>query len=340
MKLPSFQFYPGDWAKDPNLRRCTHAAKGVWIDILCLMWENEERGVLATAGRAWSDEDIALAVGGDQAVVLVCLQELTLKGAAKRRADGALYSKRLVRDEHKRMLCVEAGKKGGNPNLKPTLKGQDKGDDKGAVKGDDKRNLTPSSSSSTSSSEEERESKKNALVPETPAAKSEKAPAKASGKNRDLEVFAPLQTPEFEAAWSEWMAYKCARQDVNPTEQYIANTRRANLDYLARKGSSHAVAVVRFSLAKGAKNLILDAPQEQLAAFTPKAGSPAKEITNTANAEFEMAVNALVSAVRENRLADAAELKKRASQAVQRAAFAVLSVDQKNVFSKIGKGEQ
>ena len=32
MKLPAFQFYPGDWRKDPNLCRCSHAAKGVWID--------------------------------------------------------------------------------------------------------------------------------------------------------------------------------------------------------------------------------------------------------------------------------------------------------------------
>ena len=95
-KLPALQFYPGDWMKDPALRRCTHAAKGVWIDILCLMWENEERGVLATAGQAWCDEDIARAVGGDQAVVLSCLAELTLKGVANRRSDGSLYSRRLV----------------------------------------------------------------------------------------------------------------------------------------------------------------------------------------------------------------------------------------------------
>ena len=30
MKLPAFQFYPGDWRKDPSLCRCSHAAKGGW----------------------------------------------------------------------------------------------------------------------------------------------------------------------------------------------------------------------------------------------------------------------------------------------------------------------
>lgn len=147
-KLPAFQFYPGDWIKDPNLRRCSHAAKGVWIDVLCLMFECEERGVLATAGTAWSDEEIARAVGGDQAAVLVSLSELTLKGVAKRRQDGSLYSKRLVTDEHKRRLCSEAGKRGGNP----TLKGRSKGGPKGVSKGGPKPNPTPSSSSSSSDS--------------------------------------------------------------------------------------------------------------------------------------------------------------------------------------------
>ena len=147
LKLPSFQFYPGDWLKDPNLRRCSHAAKGVWMDLLCLMFESEERGVLITSSRAWSDDEVALAVGGDRAVVLSCVQELMLKGVLLRREDGSLYSRRLVRDEHKRVLCKEAGKKGGNPNLtRPTLKGHPKGGFKGASK----PNPTPSSSSSSS----------------------------------------------------------------------------------------------------------------------------------------------------------------------------------------------
>lgn len=153
MKLPSFQFYPGDWRKDPNLSRCSHAAKGVWIDLLCLMFESDERGVLATAGSAWSDEDVAQAIGGDKATTIACIEELTLKGVANRNSTGALYSKRMVRDEHKRVLCVEAGKLGGNP----TLKGGSKGPPKGGSKGEFKRNQTPSSSYSSSYSSSDRE---------------------------------------------------------------------------------------------------------------------------------------------------------------------------------------
>lgn len=102
MKLPGFMFYPGDWLKDPNLRRCSNSARGVWIDMLCLMFECEERGVLATAGRAWSDQEIAQAVGGDQKVALSCLHELVDKVVAGRNQSGAVFCRRMVRDEEQR----------------------------------------------------------------------------------------------------------------------------------------------------------------------------------------------------------------------------------------------
>lgn len=150
-KLPAFQFYPGDWRKDPNLSRCTHAEKGVWMDMLCIAFECDERGVLISQGTPWTDDEIAGAIGGDQSATLSHIAALLRKGVAKRRNDGAIFSARLVRDESKRAKCSEAGKLGGNPNLthpQPTLKGGPKGDDKGHVK----RTPTPSSSISSSSS--------------------------------------------------------------------------------------------------------------------------------------------------------------------------------------------
>ncbi len=106
-QLPVFQFYPGDWMKCSNLRRCAHATKGLWIDLLCLLFESEDRSVLVPSRRAWSDEKIALAVGGDNAVVLASLQELTLKGVALRHKDGTLYLKRTIRDEKPRLQSIE-----------------------------------------------------------------------------------------------------------------------------------------------------------------------------------------------------------------------------------------
>jgi hypothetical protein len=116
-KLPSFQFYPGDWQKDPDLRRCGHAAKGVWVDLLCLMFECEQRGVLATAGTAWTDDEIVRAVGGDHDVTLACLHELIEKRVAHRDDRGAVYSRRLVRDEDIRRQGVTRMKRFRNAHV-------------------------------------------------------------------------------------------------------------------------------------------------------------------------------------------------------------------------------
>lgn len=45
-KAPAFQFYVRDWLADPELRMASHSTKGIWIDLLCFMWEAQERGKL------------------------------------------------------------------------------------------------------------------------------------------------------------------------------------------------------------------------------------------------------------------------------------------------------
>ena len=38
------QFYPADWRKDPQLRMCGMITQGIWINLICLMWEAEIEG--------------------------------------------------------------------------------------------------------------------------------------------------------------------------------------------------------------------------------------------------------------------------------------------------------
>lgn len=126
MKLPSFQFYPGDHRQDPAQLRCSKAAKGVWLEMMCVLHSCEERGVFATAGQPWNDQEIAVAVGGDISENLTCLQELIEKGVLRRNSSGCLYSRRIVRDEEKRRSNAHRQKRHydktekPNANLTPT----------------------------------------------------------------------------------------------------------------------------------------------------------------------------------------------------------------------------
>jgi len=140
MSRPSFQFYPGDWQRNAKLRRCSHAERGIWIDVLCLMHDNEdEYGMLR-----WPLRDIAKAVGCRPAELLKLREKGVLKGAdpgercepysfTPRHAgrdgepevlipaqDGPVwYSSRLVRDEHVRKKRGIGTRFGDEPKTAP-----------------------------------------------------------------------------------------------------------------------------------------------------------------------------------------------------------------------------
>jgi len=145
-KLPAFQFYPGDWQKEPTIKACSIAARGLWWEIICLLFESEQRGFLLISGDHNFIQKLARLTGTSVKQCSRLLNELETNKVFSRDDNNIIYCRRMVRDEHKRKLCVEAGKRGGNPAL--TLKGTVNYKDKQ----DANPNLTPSSSSSTSSS--------------------------------------------------------------------------------------------------------------------------------------------------------------------------------------------
>lgn len=142
IKLPAMQFYPGDWRKDVGVQTLSYHDRGVWFEMLCLMHESERRGVLVLNHKAMSDEMLARLLGLDIQILTTTLTNLIATGVASREVEtGAIFNRRMVRDERLRQVRTEVGKLGGNPNLvkqNPTTRV--------------KQNSTPSSSVSSSSS--------------------------------------------------------------------------------------------------------------------------------------------------------------------------------------------
>lgn len=117
MKRPSFQFYPADWRNNAKLRRCSEAARGAWMDVLCILHDSDEYGVCR-----WPLSDLARAAGVPVKLLSELVGKDVLKGAdgpheayvytprhAGRDGDPVVlvptsggpcwYSSRLVRDE-------------------------------------------------------------------------------------------------------------------------------------------------------------------------------------------------------------------------------------------------
>lgn len=116
-KRPAMQFYVGDWMKDPDLRACSLAARGLWIDMLCLMYESPRRGYLLVKDRPASQQHIARMTGGSSEEVGALLKELEDAGVYSRSSDGAVFCRRMVRDEAVAARARANGQKGGNPVL-------------------------------------------------------------------------------------------------------------------------------------------------------------------------------------------------------------------------------
>lgn len=109
-KRPAFQFYPGDWLRDTALRSVSPAARGLWIDLMCLMHDGDPYGHLAVNGRRLPDLRALAMVGVPEGANL--LRELEESGVLRRHLDGTIYSKRMVADHRLSAIRSEVGKLG------------------------------------------------------------------------------------------------------------------------------------------------------------------------------------------------------------------------------------
>lgn len=117
-KLPAIQFYPGDWRKDPGVQALDYFQRGVWFEMLCIMHESNPRGYLLINGRAPTNDQLCRMLGLDNQILTTTLTTLLELGvASKDEATGAIYCRRMVRDEEVRQKRKISGSLGGNPSL-------------------------------------------------------------------------------------------------------------------------------------------------------------------------------------------------------------------------------
>lgn len=110
---PAFQFYVKDWLAEPTLRLVGLAERGLWIDMLCIMFRAENRGYLEAGGSRIGSKGLARMVGASEAEVKQSLDTLQATGVCSTTDTGTIYSRRMVRDEKLRQSKAEAGRKGG-----------------------------------------------------------------------------------------------------------------------------------------------------------------------------------------------------------------------------------
>jgi hypothetical protein len=161
------------------LQTCSIAARGLWVEMLCIAHECEPYGHLTVNGKPMNAAQIGRHTGLTERECAKLIAELEAAGVLSRTEEGAIFSRRMVRDEDIRNRRAEGGKAGSEHGIKGAEHGSKGGRPKaerGDVRGVSEPPFEPpnkpppssSSSSSSSSSEEEKARKRAAPVARPP----------------------------------------------------------------------------------------------------------------------------------------------------------------------------
>lgn len=187
MSNPWMKFYPSDWRADPALRMCSLGARGLWMEMLCLMHEAE--GFLTVNGKELVPRQLAALSGASVDDVTAWLVELSDAGVFSRDERGFIYSRRMLKDLRRAAEDKANGRKGGNPALKGGVNPPVGGGDKAQKPEARSQKLDSEKKEDLSSSGDDKPAEKN----------SEKAVKKVL----------PFEYPgEFEMWWAEYPRHK------------------------------------------------------------------------------------------------------------------------------------
>ena len=87
-----------DWSADKALHPCSLAAKGFWIELLCIMHEGVPVGHLTMGGHPASLRQMAANAYCSEREAAKYLAELEAAGVFSRTEDGTIYCRRMVKD--------------------------------------------------------------------------------------------------------------------------------------------------------------------------------------------------------------------------------------------------
>ena len=121
MKNTTIKIDARDWTGDPRIRMVSLAARGLWLECLCLMRTAPRTGYLETSrGVPVPDGSLARIAGVPEEELPAIMRELSDAGIpAVEEQTGVWYCRRMVEESGKAGKCSEAGRRGGgNPALK------------------------------------------------------------------------------------------------------------------------------------------------------------------------------------------------------------------------------
>lgn len=111
MSNPWIKFYPRDWRGDQSLRAVSIAARGLWMECLCIMHEAKPYGHLLLNGEPVEDATLARMTGVPVDEVSALMAELRQAGVLGLTGKGVIFSRRMTKDHARASKGQKAAKK-------------------------------------------------------------------------------------------------------------------------------------------------------------------------------------------------------------------------------------
>lgn len=111
------KFYWSDWKSDVRVQSCSLAARGLWMEMLCIAAQHNPIGYVAIDGKALGAKEIARHSGATVEETEKLIKELEDAGVFSRDRTSKIYSRRMINESKRREKGKLDGLKGGNPTL-------------------------------------------------------------------------------------------------------------------------------------------------------------------------------------------------------------------------------
>ena len=92
------KFWWADWMRDPSLRSCSLAARGLWMDMLAIAFDGTPRGHVTIGRGPATAKQLATIAGITEKQCAALLAELEHAEVFSRTEAGVIFSRRMVRD--------------------------------------------------------------------------------------------------------------------------------------------------------------------------------------------------------------------------------------------------
>ena len=112
-----FKFFPSDWKGDELLAMCSLGARGLLVELLCLMHRATPYGHLVINGKPPTDDELARLVRASSPRELRRLKTELLDRGVLSQDGPTIYSRRMVRKGQQSAIGRDTGRLGGNPLL-------------------------------------------------------------------------------------------------------------------------------------------------------------------------------------------------------------------------------